>query len=131
MGFLLDGYRSPNSTSHKNDKFNPRFDRRPDTDPQTHRDEFASHGDMRSPLGVESFRNLPAFGLFQHAAEQIPDHCAIVYGERHWTYQRLNRDAKRAAAMLQRLGVRPGDRVGILLPNVPEYIIAANAIWRA
>jgi long-chain acyl-CoA synthetase len=33
--------------------------------------------------------------------------------------------------MLQRLGVRPGDRVGLLLPNVPEYIIAANAIWRA
>ena len=33
--------------------------------------------------------------------------------------------------MLQRLGVHPGERVGILLPNVPEYVIAANAIWRA
>ncbi len=83
------------------------------------------------PVGLESYRDLPAFGVLQHAAEQLPDHPAMIYGDQSWSYQTLNRQSIQAASMLQRLGVRPGDRVGILLPNVPEYIIAANAIWRA
>ncbi len=87
--------------------------------------------DAAAPQGLSSYRDIPAFGLLQHAAEQIPDRDAIVYGDQSWSYAELNRDTLRAAAMLQRLGVQPGDRVGILLPNVPEYIIAANAIWRA
>ena len=33
--------------------------------------------------------------------------------------------------MLVRLGVRPGDRVGILLPNVPEFLSTINGIWMA
>ena len=99
---------------------------------QNHRND-SSHGAAQAsqPVGIKSFRNLPAFGLLQHAAEQLPNHNAIIYGDHHWTYQDLNLDAIRAAAMLQRLGIRPGDRVGILLPNVPEFVIAANAIWRA
>jgi long-chain acyl-CoA synthetase len=81
--------------------------------------------------GLKSYRGCPAFGLLQHAAEQLPHRPAVIYGNRKWSYRDLNADAVRCAAMLQRLGVRPGDRVGLLLPNVPEYIIAANAIWRA
>lgn len=81
--------------------------------------------------GLSGYRGCPAFGLLQHAAEQVPDRPAVIYGNNHWSFRDLNADTIRCAAMLQRLGVRPGDRVGLLLPNVPEYIIAANAIWRA
>ncbi|MEM8669652.1 MAG: AMP-binding protein [Planctomycetota bacterium] len=94
-------------------------------------------GDLRidgaagQPEGLQHYRDLPAFGVLQHAAEQLPHRQAIVYGDQSWTYQELNQQTIRAAAMLQRLGIKPGDRVGILLPNVPEYIVAANAIWRS
>ncbi|MCG8653707.1 MAG: AMP-binding protein, partial [Pirellulales bacterium] len=64
-------------------------------------------------------------------AQKLPERTAIQYGDLSWTYEQLDCDARRCAAMLQRLGIRPGDRVGILLPNVPEYIISANGIWRA
>ncbi|QEF98840.1 Long-chain-fatty-acid--CoA ligase [Stieleria maiorica] len=100
----------------------------------TMRDRVSEEGRSaakHSARGLSSYRNCPAFGLLQHAADQLPDRLALVYGSSRWTYRDLNSDAVRAAAMLQRLGVRPGDRVGLLLPNVPEYIIAANAIWRA
>ena len=33
--------------------------------------------------------------------------------------------------MLQQFGIQKGDRVAVLLPNVPEFIIAVNGIWRA
>lgn len=97
-----------------------------------HRRSHKAHAVTSLPIqGISSYVNVPAFGLLQHAAEQIPNHDAVIYGNHHWSYQELNSQAVRAAAMLQRLGIRPGDRIGILLPNVPEYIIAANAIWRA
>lgn len=81
--------------------------------------------------GLSHYRGVPAFGLLRHAARTVPDREAIRSGDRRWTYEQLNHDAVRCGAMLQRLGVRPGDRVGLLLPNVPEYAIALTGIWRA
>lgn len=86
---------------------------------------------QRQPRGIETYLNLPAFGLLRHAAEVIPDRTAIVYGSRSYSFESLNHDAVRTAAMLQQIGVQAGDRVAVLLPNVPEFVIAANAIWRA
>jgi long-chain acyl-CoA synthetase len=83
------------------------------------------------PLGLPTYCGVPAYGVLQYAAETVPDRIAVTYGDDTWDYRELNRDAIRCMAMLQGLGVKAGDRVGILLPNVPEYIIAANAIWRA
>ncbi len=86
---------------------------------------------ISTPRGLDHYRGVPVFGVLQHAAEQVPARDAIRYGDQSWTYRQLNADAIGCAAMLQRLGVKPGDRIGILLPNVPEFIIAANGIWRA
>jgi long-chain acyl-CoA synthetase len=84
-----------------------------------------------APCGLKDYHDLPAFGLLHHAAKVVSDRDAVRYGDEIWSYQRVNEAAIQCAAMLQRLGVKPGDRVGILLPNVPEYIIALNGIWRA
>lgn len=92
---------------------------------------FESGSEYKKASGIRSYRNLPAYQLLQHAASAVPDRTAVIYGDESWSYRDLNADSVRCAAMLQRLGVRSGDRVGVLLPNVPEYIIAANAIWRA
>ena len=80
--------------------------------------------------GIDYYKGLAAFELLRHAAEVIPDRKAVVYGNRFWTYEQLNYDAVRTAAMLQRMGIEPGDRVGVLLPNVPEFLITINAVWR-
>ncbi|GAB5443877.1 MAG: hypothetical protein Fues2KO_42260 [Fuerstiella sp.] len=86
------------------------------------------------PVGVPrrlSYPDLPAWGLLQRAADLIPGRLACHYNDLEWTWEELNADAIRAAAAFRRLGVSPGDRVGILLPNIPEYVIALNGIWRA
>ena len=77
------------------------------------------------------YPDFPAWGLLHRAAGLMPQRDACIYYDDTWTFQQINRDAMRMASVLRDNGVRPGDRVGVLLPNVPEYIIAVNGIWRA
>ena len=46
------------------------------------------------------------------------------------TYGELDALVNRFAAGLQQLGVDKGDRVAVMLPNCPQFIIAAYATWR-
>lgn len=88
----------------------------------------------RYPVGVPrrlNYPDIPAWGLLARAARLIPGRLACHYNNIEWTWEELNLDAILAAQALRRLGVNAGDRVGILLPNIPEYIIALNGIWRA
>ena len=46
------------------------------------------------------------------------------------TYQRLGEEISRVAGGLRRLGVKPGDRVALVLPNCPQHVVAFYAILR-
>ncbi len=46
------------------------------------------------------------------------------------TYAELDRQVRRAAAGLRAFGVRPGDRVAIMLPNCPQHIAAFYAVLK-
>jgi long-chain acyl-CoA synthetase len=74
---------------------------------------------------------VPAWGLLAHSACEFPERVACIHFKRSTTYGALAEQARRTAGMLVRLGVRPGDRVGILLPNVPEFLSTVNGIWMA
>jgi long-chain acyl-CoA synthetase len=63
-------------------------------------------------------------------ASATPDRVALHFGEQQRTYASLERDVARLAGGLSKLGVRPGDRVAVMLPNRPEYFVAVHAIWR-
>ncbi len=77
------------------------------------------------------YPSIPVWGLLERTAESHPDRVACHYYKQQLSYKELFSAARRTAAALARLGVRPGDRVGLLLPNVPEYISALNGIWMA
>ena len=74
---------------------------------------------------------IPAFGLLEHSAAEFPDRAACVHLDHRTTYRQLRESARRTAHRLVQFGVKPGDRVGILLPNVPEFLSAINGIWMA
>ncbi|MEV0675456.1 AMP-binding protein [Actinosynnema sp. NPDC050436] len=68
-------------------------------------------------------------------AAAYADRTAIV-GERdgetvRWTYAELDERAHRLAAGLVDSGVRPGDRVVLQLPNVPDFAPVVFGLWRA
>jgi len=54
-------------------------------------------------------------------AERAPDQEGLVFGSTRLTYGELNREANRVAHALAGLGVKKGDRVGILLMNSPRF----------
>jgi fatty-acyl-CoA synthase len=62
--------------------------------------------------------------LLDEIAARDPHHCAIVDGQRSWTYADLIRDVRRTAAALAGSGITHGDRVGILAGNRAEWVIA-------
>ncbi len=69
--------------------------------------------------------------LLEQAAERFPTRVACRYYHEHLTYSELLEKARRLAAVFVREGLQPGDRVGVLFPNLPETLISLFATWFA
>ena len=62
--------------------------------------------------------------LLIRTAERVPDKEALIEGDVRLAYQQFYEKAARFGAALQQLGVHPGDRVGLLLPNGISFAVA-------
>jgi long-chain acyl-CoA synthetase len=69
--------------------------------------------------------------LVTDAAAQQPEHPALKLDDAVMTYAQLDGATAHVAGLLAAKGVRPGDRVGIMLPNVPYFPAAYYGILRA
>jgi long-chain acyl-CoA synthetase len=68
-----------------------------------------------------------------NAARQSPDGPAVAFGDRvlHDYRGLAGRTAVLAGALRGSLGLAPGDRIAIVMKNVPEYVEVAYATWHA
>jgi fatty-acyl-CoA synthase len=64
-------------------------------------------------------------------AEVYPDRPLVIGDERQWTYADIKRCSEQIAAGLVASGVCPGDHVGLLMANYPEYVAIKFGIARA
>jgi fatty-acyl-CoA synthase len=71
---------------------------------------------------------LTPLAFLARSAAVFPAKTAMVSGDRRVTYREFADETTRVARALQALGVRPGDRVAYLSPNVPEMLIAHFAV---
>ncbi len=69
----------------------------------------------------------PLHKFLEAAASWVPKRTATLFYGSRLTYRELNRRANQFAHALHGLGVRPGDRVMVVLPNMPQMIIAYYA----
>ena len=69
--------------------------------------------------------------LLERNAKALPEKIAIVFHERKLTYRQFNETVNRMAAGLMRLGMNKGDRVGLMLPRIPELVIGFLAVAKA
>lgn len=69
--------------------------------------------------------------LLTASASAHGDRIAVRHETTALTYARLDDLSARTAALLQTRGVRPGDRVAVIMPNVPHFPVAYYGILRA
>jgi long-chain acyl-CoA synthetase len=68
--------------------------------------------------------------LLPDAADAHGDKAVLLFGDRKISYTELNERARRAAATFDALGLRKGDRVAVMLGNVPEFVEVLHGAWR-
>lgn len=84
--------------------------------------------------GVPATVEYPAYtipDLLKTAVERYPDNPALVYFGKQLTYRELDRLSAQFANCLLRFGLRRGDRVMVILPNLPQFLICHFGILRA
>ena len=69
--------------------------------------------------------------LLTESAERSPEAPAIRLGDNELSYGELDDLSARLATLLREKGFEPGDRVGVMLPNVPEFPVAYYGVLRA
>ncbi|HTQ90439.1 MAG TPA: long-chain fatty acid--CoA ligase [Streptosporangiaceae bacterium] len=69
--------------------------------------------------------------ILSESARRAPDHPVAVFDGGQLTYRQLDQASDRLAANLAAAGIRPGDRVGLQLPNIPQFLVSYFGILKA
>lgn len=69
--------------------------------------------------------------LLRHSASRFPDSTALFFYGARISYRELNDLTARFALGLRQLGVQAGDRVSLMLPNIPQAVIAYYGVLKA
>jgi long-chain acyl-CoA synthetase len=83
---------------------------------------WLAHYDPGVPATLE-YPHEPLHRLLEQSADRFPDRIATSFFGATLTYRELDALSNRFAQALERLGVSKGDRVGLLLPNCPQFVI--------
>jgi len=79
-------------------------------------------------MDAVSYAGMTPLSFLDRSARVWPDKVAVIYGSRRLTYAEFAAEVARVAGALRASGVRPGDRVAYLMPNLPEMLIAHFAV---
>lgn len=71
----------------------------------------------------------PLTNLLDEAVRDFPSRVAIDFIGATMTYRELSEQVKKAASLLSMAGVRKGDAVAVILPNCPQHVVLAYAVW--
>lgn len=73
----------------------------------------------------------PLYAMLDDAAEKYPQRLAVIFQNTRITYKALRERAELFAGALRRAGVKPGERVALMLPNLPQTVIAFWGVLKA
>jgi long-chain acyl-CoA synthetase len=90
---------------------------------------WEKHYDEGVPKNFE-YPDYPLKWWFNKWAEEHPEKPYILMGDVSISYGSANDLARRIANALMGLGVKKGDRVAIMAPNVPQYVLCVQALFK-
>jgi len=91
---------------------------------------WTRHYDPGVPATLR-YPDVPLQALLDDAAESYPNATATIFFNAKRTYRSISEDAWRFANGLRRVGVKKGDRVALVLPNTPQFVVAFYGALRA
>lgn len=91
---------------------------------------WLAHYDKGVPHTID-IPNKPLFFFLDESARKYPDRAATIFKGAVITYKELNVLSDQVAAALVDMGVKKGDRVGIFMPNSPQFVIVYFGILKA
>ena len=77
------------------------------------------------------YERKPLYACLDESAAKYPDRTAVIFKNKRVSYKKLLETAETMAANLREHGLKPGDRVSIMLPNLPQTVIAFWAVLKA
>jgi len=86
--------------------------------------------DKGVPLTID-FPSITVHQMLVESAVKYPNKPCTIFNGAVLTYREMDRLTDRLAAALIKTGVLPGDRVGVILPNIPQFVMAYFAILKA
>src|SRR5215470_9147456 len=75
-----------------------------------------------------NYTPLTPLSFLARSAYVFPEKTAVVYRNTRYTYRQFRQRVNRCATALQAAGVRPGDRVAFLCPNIPPMLEAHYSV---
>ncbi|TMI84245.1 MAG: long-chain fatty acid--CoA ligase [Bacillati bacterium ANGP1] len=82
-----------------------------------------------------SYPKVPVYHFLEENARQFPHHAAVLVAAKNFssvlTYRQIEHLANRFANGLIWLGIKPGDRVAVQLPNLPQFIVGFYGALKA
>lgn len=91
---------------------------------------WLAHYDKGVPHTVE-IPDAPLFHFLEESARKYPDRACTIFKGAVITFKEMDELTDRMAAALVDMGVKRGDRVGIFMPNTPQFVIAYYGILKA
>ncbi|MBN1781586.1 AMP-binding protein [bacterium] len=70
------------------------------------------------------------YGLIENCVRKYENRPAVLFHDHEITYKQLKEACDRLAGGLQKLGIGKGDRIALMLPNVPHFIISYFALLK-
>jgi len=92
---------------------------------------WLDHYDQGIRKSLEPYPSKTLVDVVHETASLRPDHPALWFKGTTISYGELVRLSDVFAAALVGLGVNKGERVAIMMPNSPQYVIAELGIWKA
>lgn len=77
-----------------------------------------------------TYPEVPLFHFLEDSAKKYPDKPCTIFKGAEISYQEMSKITDQLAAALVGLGVKKGDRVGILIPNTPQFVMAYFAVLK-
>ena len=91
---------------------------------------WLAHYDANVPPTLAPYPDRTLVDYVSDAARTQPDKAALLFKGATITYGELERASDACASAFAALGITRGDRIGLLLPNCPQFFIAELGAWK-